>query len=119
MRLSRACLICVFMGLLWLGGPSHTGASQVFQSDLCVFGATSAGVAAAVEAAREGRKVVLTEFGGHVGGMTAGGLSQTDIGNKAAIGGLAREFYQRVGRHYGVAKPGNLNPAWPRAFQRC
>jgi hypothetical protein len=99
------------MGLLWLGGPSHTGASQVFQSDLCVFGATSAGVIAAVEAAREGRKVVLTESGGHVGGMTAGGLSETDIGNKAAIGGLAREFYQRVGRHYGVAVAWKFEPS--------
>jgi hypothetical protein len=81
------------------------------QSDLCVFGATSAGVAAAVEAAREGRMVVLTEFGGHVGGMSAGGLSQTDIGNKAAIGGLAREFYQRMGRHYGTNEAWKLEPS--------
>jgi len=61
---------------------------------------------AAVEAAQEGRTVVLAEFGRHVGGMTAGGLGQTDIGNKAAIGGMAREFYQRIGRIYGT------NEAW-------
>jgi hypothetical protein len=41
------------------------------------------------------------EFGMHLGGMTSGGLGQTDIGNKAAIGGISREFYQRVGQHYG------------------
>jgi hypothetical protein len=42
--------------------------------------------------------------------MTAGGLSQTDIGNKAAIGGLAREFYQRMGRHYGSNEVWRLEP---------
>jgi hypothetical protein len=90
----------VFMVLVGLAASPPLRAGQVVQSDICVFGATSAGVAAAVQAGREGRKVVLTEFGGHVGGMTAGGLSETDIGNKGAIGGLAREFYRRMGRHY-------------------
>jgi len=32
--------------------------------------------------------------------MTTGGLGQTDIGNKAAIGGMAREFYRRIRRYY-------------------
>src|SRR5262249_494780 len=30
----------------------------------------------------------------------SGGLGATDIGNKAAIGGIAREFYHRVAQHY-------------------
>src|SRR5260370_41048293 len=47
-----------------------------------------------------GRSAVLAEVGNHLGGMTSGGLGATDIGNKAAIGGIAREFYQRVARHY-------------------
>jgi hypothetical protein len=111
MRLSPARVVLVFMGLLWLCAPPRSGAGQVVQCDVCVFGATSAGVAAAVEAAREGRKVVLTELGGHVGGMTAGGLSQTDIGNKAAIGGLAREFYERVGQHYGTNEAWKFEPS--------
>ncbi len=81
------------------------------QSDVCVFGATSAGVAAAVQVAREGRKVVLTAFDGHIGGMTSGGLGETDIGNKGAIGGLAREFYQRVGRHYGTNEAWRFEPS--------
>jgi hypothetical protein len=63
-----------------------------------------------VQAGRAGQKVVLTEFGGHLGGMTSGGLSQTDIGNKAAIGGIAREFYQRMGRHYGSNEVWKLEP---------
>jgi hypothetical protein len=78
--------------------------------DLCVFGGTSAGVAAAAQAARAGQKVVLTEDGNHVGGMSSGGLSQTDIGNKGAIGGVAREFYQRMGRHYGTNEAWKLEP---------
>jgi len=111
MRFSLARLLFVFIGSLWLCAPTRSAAGQVVQSDLCVFGATSAGIAAAVQAARQGRKVVLTDLGGHVGGMTAGGLSQTDIGNKAAIGGLAREFYQRMGRHYGTNEAWKFEPS--------
>jgi hypothetical protein len=111
MSATAARLVFVFVGLLFLCAPPRSRAGQVVQSDLCVFGATSAGVIAAVEAAHEGRKVVLTEFGRHVGGMTAGGLGQTDIGNKAAIGGLAREFYQRVGQHYGTNEAWKFEPS--------
>jgi hypothetical protein len=77
---------------------SAGGASP--KSDVVVYGATSAGVAAAVQAARMGKSVVLLEPGRHVGGLTSGGLGRTDIGNKGAIGGIAREFYLRVHRHY-------------------
>lgn len=86
-------------------------AAEAVRCDVCVFGGTSCGVIAAVEAAREGKKVVLTEFGRHLGGMTSGGLSQTDIGNKAAIGGLAREFYRHMGRHYGTDEAWRLEPS--------
>jgi hypothetical protein len=69
--------------------------------DVVVYGGTSAGVVAAVKAARLGKTVVLLEPGRHLGGMSASGLGATDIGNKAAIGGMAREFYRRVGATYG------------------
>ncbi len=68
--------------------------------DLVIYGGTSAGVAGAVQAARMGKSVVLIEPGRHVGGLTSGGLGWTDSGNKAVIGGVAREFYQRLKRHY-------------------
>lgn len=55
---------------------------------------------ARVAAARMGRSVVLIEPSDRVGGLTTGGLGQTDIGNKQAIGGIAREFYRAVKRHY-------------------
>jgi len=61
--------------------------------DVVVYGGTAAGVAAAVQATRMGRTVILIEPGRHVGGLTSGGLGATDIGNKAAIGGISREFY--------------------------
>src|SRR5262249_11685236 len=55
---------------------------------------------AAVQAARMGRSVVLIEPGRHLGGMTSGGLGATDIGKPEGIGGIAREFYQRIKQHY-------------------
>ncbi len=68
--------------------------------DIVIYGGTSAGVVAAVKAARMRKSVVLIEPGKHLGGLTSGGLGQTDIGNKKAIGGIAREFYHRVFKHY-------------------
>jgi hypothetical protein len=68
--------------------------------DIVIYGATSAGIVAAIQARTMGKSVVVIEPGRHIGGLTAGGLGATDIGNKAAIGGLAREFYRRIGRHY-------------------
>ena len=75
-------------------------AAEVIESDICIYGGTAGGVVAAVQAARMGKKAVVAEFGSHLGGMTSGGLGATDIGNKAAIGGIAREFYHRVALHY-------------------
>lgn len=69
--------------------------------DVCVYGATSAGVVAAYTAAQYGKSVLLIEPGKHVGGMSSGGLGLTDIGNKYAISGLALDFYRRIGQHYG------------------
>ncbi len=77
-----------------------TQAGDRVQTDVCVYGGTSAGVVAAVHTARLGRSVVVIEPGRHLGGLSSGGLGATDIGNKAAIGGISREFYRRVARHY-------------------
>ena len=75
-------------------------AAEVIEADLCIYGGTAGGVAAAVQAARMGKTAVIAEFGNHLGGLTSGGLGATDIGNKAAIGGIAREFYHRIALHY-------------------
>lgn len=68
--------------------------------DVVIYGGTSAGVAAAVQVHRMGKRALLIEPGTHLGGLTSGGLGATDIGNKRAIGGIAREFYGRVWEHY-------------------
>ena len=82
------------------GFLSHAAGLEVIGADLCVYGGSPAGIVAAVQATRMGRRAVLVEPGVHLGGLTAGGLGATDIGNKAAIGGLSREFYHQVARHY-------------------
>jgi hypothetical protein len=73
------------------------------QYDLVVYGGTSAGVIAAVQARRMGKTVVIVAPDTHLGGLSSGGLGFTDTGNKAVIGGLSREFYHRVWRHYDTA----------------
>ncbi len=70
-------------------------------ADLIVYGGTAAGVIAAVAAARSGARVTLLEPGAHLGGMVSGGLGHTDKGREETVGGLAREFFQKVGRRYG------------------
>jgi len=73
--------------------------------DVVIYGGTSGGIAAAVQVKRMGHSVVVLEPTSRIGGLTTGGLGATDIGNKAAIGGISREFYQRVRKHYD--KPAN------------
>jgi hypothetical protein len=77
-------------------------ASAAERYDVVVYGATAGGTMAAVAASEEGARVVLLEPGGHVGGMLSGGLGRTDMDRQQdVIGGLSREFFERVGHHYG------------------
>ena len=68
--------------------------------DIVIYGGTSGGITAAIQAAREGRTAVLIEPTKFLGGLTTGGLGATDIGNKKAIGGLSREFYAGIASYY-------------------
>lgn len=76
----------------------EAGEPKRIDCDVLVYGGTPAGVTAAIEAARMGKNTVLLSFNRHVGGMTSGGLTATDAGDEATIGGLAREFYNRIGK---------------------
>jgi hypothetical protein len=98
--LRNACPPLLAIAILGVALAQPACAAAPEQFDVVVYGGTSAGIAAAIQTARMGKSVVLIEPGKHLGGMTSGGLGATDIGNKAAIGGIAREFYQRVKRHY-------------------
>ena len=75
-------------------------AKEIPEYDLVIYGGTSSGIVAAVQASRMGASVIVLEPYSRIGGLTTGGLGQTDIGNKAAIGGISREFYQRIHNHY-------------------
>jgi len=68
--------------------------------DVVVYGGTSGGVIAAVQAKKLGKSAVIVCPDKHLGGLSSGGLGFTDTGNKAVIGGLSREFYHRVWKHY-------------------
>jgi hypothetical protein len=84
------------VAILALSAAPNSG----LETDVCVYGGTSGGVIAAVEAARQGKRVVLIESGQHLGGMSSGGLGWTDNGATHTIGGLSREFYERIYRYY-------------------
>ena len=88
----------VLIVLVLMGQVSF--AQQVKHYDIVIYGGTSAGVSAAIQGSRMGKTVVLIEPTRRIGGLTTGGLGQTDIGNKQAIGGIAREFYQKVKHYY-------------------
>jgi hypothetical protein len=74
--------------------------AQTATYDIVIYGGTSAGIIAAVQAKRMGKSVVVVAPEKHLGGLSAGGLGFTDTGDKSVIGGLSREFYQRVWSHY-------------------
>ena len=66
----------------------------------------------AIAAAKHGANVVLLEPGNHVGGMLSGGLGRTDMDRQEnVIGGLALEFFRRVGRHYGEEVAWTFEPS--------
>jgi hypothetical protein len=97
----RSFLPLIYPCLGWLFAAAISAQEPTY--DLVIYGGTSGGVAAAVQARRMGKTAIVIEPGKHLGGLTSGGLGATDIGNKAAIGGISREFYQRIKKHYSDA----------------
>ncbi len=82
-------------------------------ADVVVYGATGAGVIAAIAAAEDGKRVILYEPKLQLGGMVTGGLGRTDHANKKVIGGMSRKFYQKLGKHYGVEEGGETIAWYP------
>ena len=89
--------------------------AQPQSADICIYGANAAGVIAAYSASKMGKSVILIEPSAHLGGMTSGGLGQTDIGNKYAITGLAKDFYRRLGLYYGKFEKWTFEPKVAKA----
>jgi hypothetical protein len=84
-----------------------TGDDKLFSADVIIYGGNSSAVIAAVQVARMGKEVIMVSPDKHLGGLSSSGLGWTDTGNKAVIGGLAREFYHRLFLHY------QDDAAWP------
>ena len=99
LRFTLLCMVVTFAVIretestVWAGDSSQT-------YDVVVYGGTSAAVAAAVQAKRMGKTAIIVGPDKHLGGLTAGGLGWTDSGRKEAVGGISREFYRRVKKHY-------------------
>jgi len=99
----RWLLLGVIAALPFFHGLMHTTtAADAAEKhyDVVVYGGTSAGAVAAVQAARMGKSAIVIEPSQHIGGLTSGGLGRTDTGNKSVIGGVSREFYQRLKKYY-------------------
>jgi hypothetical protein len=104
-------LLCCFVVILLVGlGSRFACAATIVESDVCIYGGTSGGAIAAVQSTRMGKTVSLAVFSTHLGGMTSGGLGQTDVGNTASIGGVSREFYRRIGQRYGMTERFTFEP---------
>ena len=94
-------IYCFSVVLLFVGCKSHSNTSgKIFNADVIIYGGTSAAVSAAVQTAKMGKTVIVVSPAKHLGGMSSSGLGFTDIGNKSVIGGLSREFYQRIYQYY-------------------
>ena len=97
-RRSALSLIVVLVAACTQGDAAQPVETTSY--DIVIYGGSSAGVISAVQAVRLGKSAIIVCPDRHLGGLTAGGLGWTDTGNKAVIGGLAREFYHRIWRHY-------------------
>lgn len=106
----KTILLAILVVCLMKPMKANTG-ENVVDYDICIYGATSSGVIAAYTASKLGKSVILIGTDEHIGGLSSGGLGQTDIGNKHAIGGLSRDFYKRLGRIYGEDETWKFEPS--------
>ncbi len=97
---------------------------QVHEYDIVVYGGTSGGVTAAVQAARMGKSVALIDPGvyvgkntdgtsryvSHLGGLSSSGLGATDIGDGSSVGGVSYEFYRRLEQNGDIYRNWRFTP---------
>lgn len=94
MKMHKSNLILLMSLLISIGAFAQK------HYDVVIYGGTSAGISSAIQSSRMGKRVALIEPTERLGGLTTGGLGQTDIGNKYVIGGISREFYQNIRKYY-------------------
>ena len=111
-------LTAMFGFVLFAARPARANAAELTAGsegdyDVVVYGATSAGVTAAIAAKREGANVLLISQNSFIGGLTASGLGATDMANKNVVGGISYEFYNRVYEYY------KDNSAWTSETEKA
>jgi len=114
-NLIKSLLTCII--LLIMPGCTSSVNDHLIKTGICILGGSEAGFTAAIQASRLGKNVVLIEPTGHPGGMLVEGLGK-DIrfGSGCVIGGIAREFYINVEKHYGL-QAGFDNPEWYSKYE--
>lgn len=96
----KSVLYLLLPAIITLAGCKSNTNADNYNADVIVYGGTSSAVTSAVQVARMGKSVIIVSPDLHLGGLSSSGLGFTDTGNKAVIGGLAREFYQLLYQHY-------------------
>lgn len=86
--------------VLFQFGCSNASEASDFDADVVIYGGTSAAIATAVQLARMDKSVLIVCPEKHIGGLSASGLGFTDLGNKEVIGGISKEFYREIYKHY-------------------
>jgi hypothetical protein len=93
---STLLLIPIIIGLSSIAeNNANVTISKQLSSDICVYGASGPGIAAATAAAREGLSVIIIEPASKIGGLLGSGFRmQQDVPYADHLGGLTGEFYQ-------------------------
>ncbi|HKK42788.1 MAG TPA: FAD-dependent oxidoreductase, partial [Bacteroidales bacterium] len=96
----KSKFILILATLVIITSCRYVPEKESYKADIIIYGGTSAAISAAVQVSRMGRSVIVVSPDKHLGGMSSSGLGFTDTGNKEVIGGIAREFYQLIYKHY-------------------
>ncbi len=88
-------LITIFLNCYSIN-PYQKLIKTTFNVDVCIYGATAAGINSAVAVAREGFSVVIIEPWLEIGGLMGTGFRmQQDVPYPDHLGGLTKEFYEK------------------------
>lgn len=111
-RGSASAALLTATGLTRGAAESAEEEAAAIECDAFVYGSTPGGLAAAIEAARRGCRVVLACPKMNPGGMSASGLCTTDAVRRELFGGLVIEFIDGVRDLY-RDELGEDSPEWP------
>lgn len=101
--------IVVVLALVQFSYGMHNEVKDL-EADVVIYGGTSAAIASAIQLVRMDKFVLIVCPEKHIGGLSSSGLAFTDLGNKEIIGGISKEFYQEVYKHYQNENAWNWQP---------